>query len=145
MPTETMLAPGAYRFSLSTAAYQQFARTARYRWMANNGVGSEPTQQYIGPGEQTVQLSGVIYPHYKGGFRQLALMRFEADRGQALFLVSGSGDVLGRWAIKEVQEKRTVFQPNGLPMKIEFDLTLVRVREPLLNRLARVFADQIGL
>lgn len=30
-------------------------------------------------------------------------------------------------------------------MKIEFDLTLVRVREPLLSRLARVFADQIGL
>ena len=31
MPTETMMAPGTYRFSLSTAAYQEFARTARYR------------------------------------------------------------------------------------------------------------------
>ena len=56
-----------------------------------------------------MRLSGVIYPHYKGGFRPLALMRFEADRDEALFLVSGSGYVLGRWAIKEVREKRTVF------------------------------------
>lgn len=29
-------------------------------------------------------------------------MRFEADCGEALFLVSGSGDVLSRWAIREV-------------------------------------------
>lgn len=48
---DTMMALGAYRFSLATAAYQRFARTARYRWVANNGVGSEPTQQYLGPGE----------------------------------------------------------------------------------------------
>ena len=60
MPADTMPALGRYRFSLSTAAYQEFARTARYRWVANNGVGSEPTQQYLGPGEQTVRLSGVI-------------------------------------------------------------------------------------
>ena len=145
MPADTMLALGNFRFSLATAAYRDFARTAKCRWVANDSVGAEPTQQYVGPGEQTVRLAGVIYPHYKGGFRQLALMRFEAERGEALFLVSGSGDVLGRWAIREVQEKRTVFQSNGLPMKMEFDLTLVRVREPRLSRLARVFADQLGL
>lgn len=55
--------------TLGTAAYQDFARTARYRWVANNGVGREPSQQYLGPGKQTVRLSGVIYPHYKVGFR----------------------------------------------------------------------------
>jgi phage protein U len=63
---EVMMALGSYRFSLSTAAYDSLERTAAWRWPAQDVLGAHPVRQYVGPGEQTISVSGTIYPHYKG-------------------------------------------------------------------------------
>ena len=63
MPSEHMLALDEYRFSLPTAAYQEFTHAAEYRWAAQERLGRLPARQYLGPGPETVSLSGVIHPH----------------------------------------------------------------------------------
>ncbi|HYN76916.1 MAG TPA: phage tail protein [Lamprocystis sp. (in: g-proteobacteria)] len=63
---EVMMALGSYRFSLSTAAYQSLTRQAAWRWPEQERLGAAPVRQYVGPGEQILDLEGVIYPHYRG-------------------------------------------------------------------------------
>lgn len=119
-----MLALGDFRFSLSTAAYQTLERTSAWRWESVARVGVRPAQQYVGPGEDTVSIDGTVYPSFRGGLGQLDAMRAEADKGEALLLVDGTGKVWGEYCITEVRETQTVFFSNGMPRKIDFSLSL---------------------
>lgn len=96
---EAMLALGDYRFSLDTSAYQQFERQATYNWPEQARLGNAPALQFTGRGGETIHLSGIIYPFFKGGLSQVQSMRAMAGKGKALQLVSGVGDNLGRWVI----------------------------------------------
>ena len=122
--TDVMMGLGNYRFSLSTAAYQELKRTNPYRWSAQNRIGQRPALQYIGPGQETIELSGDIYPLYKGGIGQLDKMRVLAGTGQPQILVDGLGNIWGKWCIEEIQETQTIFLPGGIPKKQSFTLRL---------------------
>jgi hypothetical protein len=65
-PLAVMLALGSYRFSLSTAAYQELERSAQWRWPAQEVLRALPVRQWVGPGNRTIKLSGLVLPHYKG-------------------------------------------------------------------------------
>lgn len=126
---DVMLALGRYRFSVDKAAYQSLERVARYDWQSQSRVGLAPQQQFVGVGEETINLQGVIFPYYKGGFGQLDAMRAEAALGEALLLVSGLGDVMGKWVITEVGESQESYARFGLPQKMSFRLSIKRYPE----------------
>lgn len=119
-----MLMLGQYRFSLNTAAYEGKTRETQYRWRQQARIGNQPALQFTGPGDDTLELDGVIYPHYRGGFGQLNAMRREADKGEPLMLVEGTGKVLGRWVIASLRETQGSFARDGSPAKVRFSLTL---------------------
>lgn len=77
MPVESlnMMALGPYRFSLSTAAFQELEHTSAWRWPSIERIGQRPALQYVGPGEDTIRMRGTIYPHFRGGLGQLSEMR----------------------------------------------------------------------
>jgi phage protein U len=119
-----MMALGAFRFGVNRANYQTFTRSASWRWEAQDRLGRNPALQFLGPGTDEISLQGVIYPHFKGGLRQVELMRFVANAGQPLILVDGLGWVWDRWVITSVEETKTLFLADGAPRKIEFSVGL---------------------
>jgi len=119
-----MMALGLFRFGLKGAAYQTFRRSAEWRWEQLDRIGRAPALQYVGPGAQEISLEGVIYPHFKGGLRQVELMRLQAGFGLPMMLVDGLGWVWDRWVITSAEETKTLFLADGAPRKIEFSLTL---------------------
>ena len=127
--SETMMALGAYRFSLTSAAYQELSRSNAYRWQTQERLHRLPAQQFVGLGNETLDLKGVIYPHYQGGMGQLDVMRAQAGRGDPLLLVDGLGFIWGQWVILQVDETQTVMLTNGQPRKLEFQLRLARYGE----------------
>ena len=122
---ETMMALGSYRFSIDSAAYQELKHSQAYRWQAQERLQRRPAMQFVGAGEESIELSGVIYPHFKGGLEQLDTMRTEANKGQPLLLVDGLGFVWGQWVITQIDEGQSFFQGNGQPLKQSFQLKLV--------------------
>lgn len=124
-----MMILGVYRFCISNAAYQTLSRATEYRWAEQSRLGNEPALQFIGPGADTIKLDGTIYPHFKGGLRQVTAMRLEAAAGIPLMLISGNGTAFGRWCILSVEETQTVFLKDGTPRKITFSLTLQKYGE----------------
>lgn len=122
--TEIMMALGDYRFSLSTAAYKDLERTSEWRWAKQERMGRKPARQFNGPDGDSLTLTGTIYPHFRGGLGQINAMRKEADKGKPLILVDGTGKVWGKWCIVKAHERQSQFLPNGVPLKMDFDLSL---------------------
>lgn len=129
MASSYLMKLGDFTFSIKSAAYQSLSRRTEYRWRSQPRVGRLPAKQFTGPGEETISLEGKIYPHFKGGVKQLEAMRAVADKGEALMLVDGSGHVWKRWVINRVEEDQKVFFEDGTPRLTEFRLELSRYGE----------------
>lgn len=119
-----MLGLGEYRFSVDSAAYSELRRTTDYRWPSQERIGRAPARQFTGPGNDQLDINGVIYPHYRGGVGQLDAMREEAAKGLPLLLVDGEGRIHGRWCIEKVEETRSVLDEKGRPRRQQFALSL---------------------
>jgi len=122
--TETMLALGTFRFAMDTAAYQSLRRSVEYRWPSQARVGRRSARQFVGIGDETISLQGIIYPEFKGGLKQLDTMRDLAGQGKPQILTDGTGKVWGKWCISTVEETQTLFFADGTPRKQEFSLQL---------------------
>lgn len=119
-----MMALGVFQFSIQTAVYQELNRHTEYKWPSQHRFGKRPSSQFVGKGEDTITLPGVIYPEYRGGFQQIERMRLLAGLGKPLMLVDGLGKIMGRWVIESIDEKQTLFAAFGAPRKMEFTVAL---------------------
>jgi len=126
-----MMALGLFVFSLPTAAYQQLQRQRAWQHASHARIGTRAAYQYTGPGEESIRLSGLIAPDITGTAASLDELQTLADAGQPLPLVDGTGKVYGAYVIDRLNETQRLFFPDGRARKIEFELSLLRVDDPL--------------
>lgn len=139
-----MMILGVYRFCIGNAAYQSLARTTEYRWEEQPRLDSDPAMQFVGVGAETIKLDGTIYPHFRGGLRQVTLMRAEAGLGLPLMLISGNGTAFGRWCIVDISETQSFFLKDGTPRKIVFSLTLKKYGEEKMSGALGIVQKVVG-
>ncbi len=118
---------GTFVFSLETALYDEFRRSTSHRFANKERLNQRSVRHSLGPGDDQVQLPGVIYPHVAGEAKSLEALRALMDSGEPQQLIDQDGHLLGRWLIESVNETRTHFNGAGIAQSIEFDLSLVRV------------------
>lgn len=126
-----MLALGMFVFMRQTLPYQNMQRNADYRWPSNGRVGKRDAFQFLGVGEEKINLSGMLYPELTGGKLTMTAIRLMADGGRAWPLLDGTGMIYGMYVINNVSEAGSIFFADGTPRKIDFTLTLTRVDESL--------------
>jgi phage protein U len=120
---------GVFKFETNTAAYDKFRRSTKYNWAKQPRFGQNLASQFTGFGEETISISGTIYPEYKGGLEQLDSLRRTAKLGKPLDFAFGYGNVgkaLGKWTIESITEEQMYFHTNGQPRKQTFSLELSR-------------------
>lgn len=122
-----MMALGLYVFGLYTVPYQQLQRQISWRHPSSSRLGKRPSRQFVGPGDDIITLSGVLYPELTGGKISLAALKAMGDEGMAWPLIEGTGIFYGLFVIEELSETDSTFFPDGAPRKIEFSLKLTRV------------------
>lgn len=115
---------GPITFGISKAAYQELTRLAEYRWPKMERLGVRPARQWIGVGDDTLNLRGIVYPVLGGGRWTIEDMREAASMGIPYDFIDGTGHVWGKYCIESVRETQSVFLSNGAPRKQEFDLQL---------------------
>jgi len=125
-----MMALGTFVFSLPELAYQQLQRQTSWRHSGSARVGARDARQYVGPGEDTITLSGLVVPQISGRPASLDTLRTMADAGEALALVDGNGVVHGAFVITGLSQTQTLMFADGTPRRIEFSLDLLRVDDP---------------
>lgn len=121
-----MMMLGPFMFAMGTAAFERFNRATEYRWPSQPRIGRRPSLQFVGPGGETIELEGVIYPEFAGGVIQVQAMRELAGLGKPMILVDGRGVIYDEWAILRIEETKTVFNSDSSPKKVEFRLSLSR-------------------
>lgn len=140
-----MMALGLFVFALGTVPYQQLQRQRQWRHPASSRIGRRPARQFVGPGDDTITLSGSLYPEITGGKLSMALLATMADTGKAWPLIEGSGTVYGLFVIEELSETGTVFFADGSARKIDFSITLKRIDDDRLDLLGAATSSLLAL
>ncbi|AQU84915.1 MULTISPECIES: phage tail protein [unclassified Halomonas] len=122
-----MMTYGLFVFGLSTAAYQELQRQTDWRHVSQSRVNARPVHQYLGPGDDTINLTGTLLPMFTGGQQNLDMLRALADGGRAWPLIEGTGTYYGMFSITSLQERKSEFFRDGAAKQIEFDLKLTRI------------------
>lgn len=122
-----MMALGTFVFSLPTLAYQKLQHATAWRHASSERVGARAAHQYVGPGEETIELDGLVAAELTGDTASLQLLRDLADEGRPLALVDGTGRVYGAFVINSLSESKSLFFQDGAARRIEFQLALTRV------------------
>lgn len=134
-----LMAFGQFVFETDTLSFTELHRQRTWNHASNPVAKGRAKRQYLGVGDETVNLSGLIYEVQGFGQRQsvddLAIM---ADRGAAYTLVDGSGYLYGVYIIEGIDETRSVLLFNGVPRKIDFSLKLTRVDDERVQQPERV-------
>ena len=130
-----MLSIGPFIFKLTTAAYNALRRSDTWRWATVDRLGNASAEQYLGPGQRTIELSGLIFTMYDAGravgdpdwvvgTKNPDHLRSLGDMGVPLMVVTGRGELLGKWVVVNVRETQSTFLSNGAPKQQEFNITL---------------------
>lgn len=119
-----LLQLGEFSFCVTMAVHQELSRNTDYDWQSQRRLMRVPARQYIGEGDDSITLPGVIYCEYMGGVGQMDVIRAMAKKGDPYLLIDGMGQLLGEYCILSVSEKGTDFDENGQPRKIEFSVNL---------------------
>lgn len=140
-----MMALGLFVFATQTLPYQQLQRTTNWRHPSNSRLGKRPARQFIGPGDDSMTLSGTLYPELTGGRVSLALVRAMAETGMAWPLLEGNGTFYGLWVIDSIDETGSVFFADGSARKIDFSLKLDRVDDEQVDMLGSVTSSLLAM
>ncbi len=129
-----MMTLGTFVFSLPSLAYQQLQRSNEWRHASSERIGARAAHQFVGPGEESIELSGTAMQELTDGEVSLNVLRDLAEDGRPLPLVDGRGYVYGAYVVKGIREGKTLFFQDGAARKIEFGLSLLRVDETALQQ-----------
>ncbi|AZF57432.1 MULTISPECIES: phage tail protein [Pseudomonas] len=140
-----MLSLGMFVFSLSTLAYQELQRQTNWRHASNSRVGAAPALQFVGRGDDTITLPGIILPELAGSVLSLDALRLMANTGKAWPMVEGTGRIYGLWVIESLSETKTVFFRDGTPKRIEFTLTLKRTDDDRIDLLGAATSTGLSI
>ncbi|WP_074018487.1 phage tail protein [Xenorhabdus thuongxuanensis] len=126
-----MAALGLFVFMLKTTPYQSLQHQQSWRHSFNNRIGARPAFQFMGPNNDTITLSGSLYPEITGGRFSLLALELMAESGKAWSFLDGHGTIYGMFVIESIDRTKTEFFADGAARKIDFTMTLRRVDENL--------------
>lgn len=138
-----MMILGMFPFSLPTLAYQDFQRQTEWRHGSTSRIGTNPARQYLGRGDDSITLTGVLLPGLTGSALTLDALRAMADTGKAWPLIEGTGKIYGLWIIESLGDSRSLFFRDGAARRIEFTLVLKRIDDGRIDLLGS--ATQVGV
>jgi len=122
-----LMALGMFIFDLPTLAHDELQRRASWRHARSPRVGARDATQYVGPGEETVNLSGAVYAEIADGRVSIDDLRDMAASGEAWPLLDGTGTVFGDYVIEAIDERHAYLMTDGRAQRIDFAIDLLRV------------------
>ncbi|HBC6277979.1 TPA: phage tail protein [Escherichia coli] len=130
-----MMIYGMFVFQLSTLPHQQIQQSRNWRHVKNERINRSASWQYIGAGDDTITLSGLLYPEITGGEVSLTALTTQAYAGRPWPLIDGVGQIYGMYVITALNTTRSELDRYGKARKIEFTVTFQRVNEDFRERL----------
>ncbi|WP_103730661.1 phage tail protein [Novosphingobium sp. HII-3] len=125
-----LMALGMFLFEIGTLPFDELQHKTDWRHARAPRIGARDATQFVGPGDETISLSGAVYTELSDGIVSLADLRAMADQGEAWPLVSGNGRVYGNFVITAIDERHAYLMADGSPRRIDFGIDLLGVDDP---------------
>ncbi|MCL2829437.1 MAG: phage tail protein [Betaproteobacteria bacterium] len=122
-----------FYFGLSTAAFDKLRRKSEYQVACQERLTRRHAWQAVSKGGDTITVSGVIFPGWKGTSQQIEALRAIGIEMEPVTLTTGYGVVLGRWYLTEIEEEQEALLSDGAPRKQAFTLEFRRYGEDYQN------------
>lgn len=123
--TELMVL-GMFVFGMKSLPYQEFQRRMSWRHATSERHTERPAAQYVGLGEDTVSLTGVLVPEVAGSFSAIDNLVDMASTGDNWPLLDGAGQIWGSYRIENIDLRGTSIISGGIARRTEFAVDLVR-------------------
>jgi phage protein U len=122
-----LLSLGMFIFEMATLPFQELSRRTEWRHGQSPRFGARAANQYLGPGEDSITLSGCLVPEIAGSQDAVVTLRTMADQGESYPLVDGTGRIHGNFIIRTIDTRGGYLLDNGVPRKTDFNIDLQRV------------------
>ena len=120
-------------FSLTSTPYSGVSTSKNYRHAFNDRVGNRASNQYLGVGEDTINITGTLVPFVTGGRVSLQRFQAQADSGMPFPLIESNGTVHGFYVITSITTEETEHIQDGRPKVIEYALSFKRTGNDSLD------------
>ncbi len=124
-----LMSLGMFAFHVPTLAHDELQRRCDWRHARSARIGTRDALQFVGPGEDSVSVSGTAFSELSKGALSLDELRGMATTGEAWPLVDGAGRVFGEFVITAIDERQKYLLDDGTPRRIDFAIDLLRVDE----------------
>ncbi len=119
---------GGVAFFATAPSFQKLKAQTESRWASQPRLSRAPAHQFIGPGETTISIEGVMYPDRLGGAGTIEALRTLCSLGEVVPLISiSAGSIIGvahgGYFVSSVSDEREYFD-RGQPRKVTFTVTL---------------------
>ncbi|MFT4091329.1 MAG: phage tail protein [Asticcacaulis sp.] len=121
-----MMSLGEFIFEIDSLPYQELARRSEWRHATAERFGLRASAQYVGPGADKITLTGALFPGEIGSWGAIETLSSMAATGGAFGLVAGTGEILGDWFIRSLDQRHSLFFIDGVARKADFTLELER-------------------
>ena len=118
---------GMFVFGMDTLPYQQFVHSMEWRHGDTDRHQARPASQYLGPGADTVSISGLCVPEVAGDYGAFETLKQMGDTGDDYPLIDGIGRVFGHYRIVRLEREHLSVMGGGLPRHTGFRIELERV------------------
>jgi phage protein U len=131
---------GPLVFEVAPFNTHEVKRTASADFAAKDLLGRRKSHEFVGDGDEKIELRGKLFPQKLGGLDGLAMLEGLRASGTPYMLMRGDGTPLGWFLVERVQEQSSHHDAKGVGRLIEFEIELVRDDAPSpANFLASLF------
>ena len=121
-----LAALGLFVFELATLPFSELQRRSEWRHARNPRVGARDAVQFVGPGSETISITGALLPEAAGSFAAIETLREMADQGEPWSFIDGTGRIWGTYTIEHLDERKRYFLDNGVARYTDFAIDLAR-------------------
>ena len=90
-------------------------------------IASMKAHEFMGPGDETLTLTGQILPFHIGGLTQLDALKEMCRAGNRFPVMRGDGVTMGWYALKSVGEGHSELAADGVGYVVKHTLSLLKV------------------
>ena len=123
---------GSVTFSIAPINTHEYSVTSATDYAQKAIVGTRQPYEFVGEGDQKMQISGKLLPKHVGGLNEMAAIHVMRQSGSPQFVVRGDGRPFGWFIIESIEEKSANLAIDGIGHEIEFTVSLCRADKPVV-------------
>ena len=123
-----LLALGPHVFEIAPLNFQEIERSTKTLWPTISRFGGRPGRQFTGYGEDSITITGLLFPDEMGGRDEYEAIRVTQAAAKPVLMLgwatgsSMAANLFGRVVILNVQDTQSIINRQGFGLKIEFSI-----------------------